>query len=168
MLGRLLELNGIASVILENRSKDYVIDRVRAGVLEQGTVDLMNASGLGERLGREGLRHDGVWLAFEGARHHINFRELTGQSIVVYGQNEVLKDYIAAREASSAPVYFEVSDVSVAEIEGTPKVRFRKDDTECAITCDFIAGCDGFHGICRAAIPAAVCSVTRSSIRLRG
>jgi p-hydroxybenzoate 3-monooxygenase len=156
MLGRLLEINGIDSVILENHSKDYVIDRVRAGVLEQGTVDLMIASGVGERLQREGLRHDGVWLAFNGDRHHINFRDLTGQSIVVYGQNEVLKDYIAACESSSHPPYFEVSDVSVDEIQSaTPKVRFRKDGIDQELICDFIAGCDGFHGICRLAVPAS-------------
>jgi p-hydroxybenzoate 3-monooxygenase len=156
MLGRLLELNGIDSVILESRSKDYVIDRVRAGVLEQGTADLMIASGVGERLQREGLRHDGVWLAFNGARHHIDFRELTGQSIVVYGQNEVLKDYIAAREASGQPLHFEVSEVVVNQIESaTPMVRYRKDGVDHELVCDFIAGCDGFHGICRMAIPAS-------------
>jgi p-hydroxybenzoate 3-monooxygenase len=155
MLGRLLQLNGVESVILENRAKDYVIDRVRAGVLEQGTVDLMIASGVGERLQREGLRHDGVWLAFNGDRRHIDFRELTGQSIVVYGQNEVVKDYIAARETSGHPLYFEVSDVCVDEIESaTPKVRYRKDGTDHELVCDFIAGCDGFHGICRSAIPS--------------
>lgn len=154
ILGRLLELNGIDSVILENRGKEYVIDRVRAGVLEQGTVDLMNASGVGERLNREGLRHDGVWLAFKGDRHHIDFRELTGQSIVVYGQNELVKDYIAARETSGHPLHFEVSEVAVEDIESAaPKVCYRKDGNENELACDFIAGCDGFHGICRAAIP---------------
>ena len=154
MLGRLLELNGIDSVILENRSKEYVIDRVRAGVLEQGTVDLMNASGMGDRLSREGLRHDGVWLAFQGNRHHINFRELTGKSIVVYGQNEVLKDYISAREASGHPLHFEVSDVAVVEVlSAQPKVRYKQDGMEIELVCDYIAGCDGFHGICRGLIP---------------
>ena len=156
MLGRLLELNGIDSVILENRSKDYVIDRVRAGVLEQGTVDLMNASGIGDRLSREGLRHDGVWLAFQGDRHHIDFRDLTGKSIVVYGQNEVVKDYIAVREASAHPLHFEVADVSVDQLRSAaPKVRYLKDGTVQELSCDFIAGCDGFHGICRATIPAS-------------
>ncbi len=155
MLGRLLELNGIESVILENRAKDYVIDRVRAGVLEQGTVDLMNASGVGARLEREGLRHDGVWLAFNGNRRHIDFRELTGQSIFVYGQNEVVKDYITAREASGAPIHFEVSNVAIDELEtASPKVRYQMIGAEHELSCNFIAGCDGFHGICRAAIPA--------------
>ena len=154
MLGRLLELNGIDSVILENRSKDYVIDRVRAGVLEQGTVDLMNASGVGDRLKRDGLRHDGVWLAFNGERHRIDFQELIGKSIVVYGQNEVVKDYIAAREAAGHPLFFNVSDVSIGGmLDDKPKVCFRRDGEENELTCDFIAGCDGFHGICRAAIP---------------
>lgn len=155
MLGRMLELNGIDNVILENRGKEYVIDRVRAGVLEQGTVDLMNACGLGGRLKREGLRHDGVWLAFQGQRHHINFRELTGQSIVVYGQNEVLKDYISAREASGAPLHFDVSGVAVEQVQTTsPKVRYQKDGLENELFCDYVAGCDGFHGICRGLIPA--------------
>lgn len=154
MLGQLLQLNGIDSVILENRSKDYVIDRVRAGVLEQGTVDLMLASGVGQRLQREGLRHDGVWLAFGGDRRHIDFRGLTGQSIFVYGQNEVVKDYIAAREASGHPLHFEVSDVSITDVEtNAPKVRFQKGGFGHEIVCDFVAGCDGFHGICRWVIP---------------
>jgi p-hydroxybenzoate 3-monooxygenase len=155
MLGQLLHLNNIDSVIVENRSKEYVTDRVRAGVLEQGTVDLMLASGVAARLTREGLRHEGVWLAFNGDRHHVNFTELTGKSIVVYGQNEILKDYIEAREALRLPLYFEASDVAVEEIESArPRVTFRKENTHYRVDCDFIAGCDGFHGICRQAIPA--------------
>ena len=155
MLGRLLELSGIDSVILENRAKEYVIDRVRAGVLEQGTVDLMTASGVGNRLQHEGLRHDGVWLAFQGTRNHIDFRGLTGKSIFVYGQNEVVKDYIAAREASAHPLLFEVSAVSLNEIQSAaPVVHYRKEGIDHTLVCDFIAGCDGFHGVCRPSIPA--------------
>src|SRR5262249_31128385 len=98
LLGHLLHLIGIDSVIIENRSRDYVIERVRAGVLEQGTVDLMNAIGVGDRLLREGLRHDGLYISFQGCRHHINMSELTGgKAITVYGQNEVVKDLIEAR-----------------------------------------------------------------------
>ncbi len=114
----------------------------------------MNASGIGDRLKREGLRHDGVWLAFNGERHRIDFRELTGQSIVVYGQNEVVKDYIAAREGSGYPSLVEVSDVALEGMqEPKPRVRFTKDGVQNELSCDFIAGCDGFHGICRATIP---------------
>jgi p-hydroxybenzoate 3-monooxygenase len=157
MLGQLLHLNNIDSVILENRSKEYVIDRVRAGVLEQCTVDLIIASGVGERLKRDGMRHDGIWLAFNGERRRIDFRELTGQSIVVYGQNEVIKDYIEAREASARPLNFEVSDVRVEDITtNRPKVHYRKEGADHEIVCDFIAGCDGFHGICRLAIPESI------------
>jgi 4-hydroxybenzoate 3-monooxygenase len=157
MLGQLLHLNNIDSVILENRSKEYVIDRVRAGVLEQCTVDLIIASGVGERLKRDGMRHDGIWLAFNGERRRIDFRELTGQSIVVYGQNEVIEDYIEAREASARPLNFEVSDVRVEDITtNRPKVHYRKEGADHEIVCDFIAGCDGFHGICRLAIPESI------------
>ena len=109
---------------------------------------------MGDRLHREGLRHDGVWLAFKGDRRHIDFRGLTGQSIVVYGQNEVVKDYIAARESSGHPLHFEISNVSVDQIESaTPKVRYHHDGADHELVCDYIAGCDGFHGICRSAIP---------------
>ena len=157
MLGQLLHLNGIDSVILENRSQDHVIDRVRAGVLEQGTVDLVIASGVGARLEREGLRHDGIYLAFNGARHHVDFNALTGRSITVYGQNEVVKDYIEARQASGWPLCFEVSDVSLHAIDSdAPRVRYRWKGEEYEIRCDFIAGCDGSHGVCRPSIPAGV------------
>jgi p-hydroxybenzoate 3-monooxygenase len=156
MLGHLLHRQGIDSVILENRSQDYVIERVRAGVLEQGTVALMNEVGLGERLNREGLRHDGVYIAFEGARHRIDMAALTGgRSITVYGQNEVVKDLIAARTAAGAPLHFGVADVRVTDIEGaSPRILFTHDGTPSEIACDFIAGCDGFHGVCRTSIPS--------------
>jgi p-hydroxybenzoate 3-monooxygenase len=157
MLGHILHLHGIDSVIIENRSQDYVIERVRAGVLEQGTVDLMHEVGVGDRLAREGLRHSGVYIAFNGGRHHIDMEELTdGRAITVYGQNEVVKDLIGARVASDRPLHFAVSDVAVHDIDrDRPRVTFRLDDEDCELTCDFIAGCDGFHGICRPAIPRA-------------
>jgi p-hydroxybenzoate 3-monooxygenase len=154
MLGRLLHLAGIDSVIIENRSEDYVIERVRAGVLEQGTVDLMIESGVGSRLQREGLAHDGIYINVFGKRHRIDFAELTGRRITVYGQNEVVKDLIADRRRTGRPLEFEVADVSVHDMESAkPRIRFTKDDVAHEIQCDFIAGCDGFHGICRPAIP---------------
>ena len=157
MLGQLLHLQGIDSIILENRSRQYVVERVRAGVLEQGTVDLMREAGVGGRLAREGMRHDGIYLAFNGARHRIDMSGLTGgRAITIYGQNEVVHDLIEARLETGRPLYFEVEDVSVHDLDSpTPQIRFRKDGVAHALTCDFVAGCDGFHGICRPAIPAS-------------
>jgi p-hydroxybenzoate 3-monooxygenase len=158
MLGHLLHLNGIDSVIVENRSREYVIDRVRAGVLEQGTVDLLHAMGVGERLGREGLRHDGLYISFRGERHHIDMAALTGgKAITVYGQNEVVKDLIEARVATSRPLYFEADHVSVAALDSSsPALHFRHGDVDHDLRCDVIAGCDGFHGVCRPSIPEDV------------
>jgi len=156
LLGHLLHLRGIDSVIIENRSQDYVIGRVRAGVLEQGTVDLMIAMGVGERLKREGMRHEGLFLSFNQQRHHIKLAELTGgKAITVYGQNEVVRDLIDARIGTGRPLYFEVGNVSVHEMDSNrPMIRFQRDGRDEQLTCDFIAGCDGFHGICRPSIPA--------------
>src|SRR5215471_14344000 len=154
MLGHLLHLAGIDSVILENRSEDYVIERVRAGVLEQPTVDLLIKSGVGERLQREGLFHDGIYLNVLGDRCRIDMAALTGRRITVYGQNEVVKDLIAARLGSGRPLLFEVADVSVHDLDSKrPKIQFAKDNETHEIRCDFIGGCDGFHGICRPSIP---------------
>ena len=156
MLGHLLHLRGIDSVILENRSQEYVIERVRAGVLEQGTVDLMNEVGVGDRLMREGMRHGGLYLAFDGARHHVDLAGLTGgRAITVYGQNEVVKDLVAARVATGRPLHFEVSDVNVHGVDSEhPTIRYVRDGATHELACDFIGGCDGFHGICRPAIDA--------------
>ena len=155
MLGHLLHLSGIDSVIIENRAQDYVIERVRAGVLEQGTVDLLIRNGVGSRLQQEGMPHDGIYINVFGKRRRIDFAELTGRRITVYGQNEVVKDLIAARCSTGRPLMFDVADVSVHNLEsGQPKIRFTNDETACEIHCDFIAGCDGFHGICRPSIPA--------------
>ena len=158
MLGQLLHQAGIDSMIVERHTREHVIERVRAGVLEQGTVDLMHAMGVGDRLAREGLRHDGIYLGFGGARHHVDLSGLTGgRAITVYGQSEVVKDLIAARERSGRPLMFEASDVSVHDIDTLhPTVRYRHAGDDHAIACDFIAGCDGFHGICRPSIPASV------------
>jgi p-hydroxybenzoate 3-monooxygenase len=156
MLGHLLHRAGIDSVILEDRSEDYVIERVRAGVLEQGTVDLMRDSGVGGRVAREGMRHEGIYIAFDGQRHRIDMSGLTGgRAITIYGQNEVVKDLIAARVATGRPLFFGVSDVTVADFETTaPAIRFSHDDRSHEVRCDFIAGCDGSHGICRPSIPS--------------
>lgn len=155
LLAHLLHLRGIDSVVIENRSRDYVIERVRAGVLEQSIVDLMIHMGVGSRLQHEGLRHEGLYFSFNGARHHINLAELTnGRAITVYGQNEVVKDLIQARIVTGRPLYFEASDVAIAKLDSvTPAIRFKHDGSSHEITCDFIAGCDGFHGICRPSIP---------------
>src|ERR1043166_46443 len=158
LLGHLRHPEGIDSIIVENRSQDYVIERVRAGVLEQGTVDLLTEVGLAGRLQREGLRHDGVYLAFEGTRHRIDMSDLTGgRAITVYGQNEVVRDLIAARSSTGRPLRFGVSSVRVDDIDGSrPRVAFRHDGETHEIVCDFVAGCDGFHGVCRPTIPASV------------
>jgi p-hydroxybenzoate 3-monooxygenase len=155
MLGHLLSRAGIESVILEARSEQHVIDRVRAGVLEQGTVDLMHGVGVGDRLAREGMRHDGLYLAFCGRRHHIPLAELSGgRAITVYGQNEIVKDLIAARAAGGGPLYFDAADVTVHRVDtDAPELRFRLNDRSHVLACDFVAGCDGFHGVCRDAIP---------------
>ena len=155
MLGHLLGRAGIDTVILESRSEQHVIDRVRAGVLEQGTVDLMRNVGVGERLQREGLRHEALYIAFRGRRHHIPLAELTGgRAITVYGQNEIVKDLIDARTASGRPLHFEVADVTVHRVDtATPELRYRSADRSHVVSCDFLAGCDGFHGVCRDSIP---------------
>ncbi|MGE5327668.1 MAG: 4-hydroxybenzoate 3-monooxygenase [Deltaproteobacteria bacterium] len=160
LLGHLLHLEGIDSIILENRTREYVIGRVRAGVLEQGTVDLLIEVGLGERLKREGMRHGGIYLNFQRRRHRIPFEELAGgRSITVYGQNELVTDLIEARAATGRPLYFGVRDVRVFGLYSTPRVAFIADEEECEIACDFIAGCDGSHGVCRPSMPAGAVRV---------
>jgi p-hydroxybenzoate 3-monooxygenase len=161
MLGHLLHRAGIDSVIVENRSEEHVIERVRAGVLEQGTVDLMHAAGVGERLQREGMRHEGISVRFSGARHRIDMAGLTGgRAITIYGQNEVVKDLIAARRASGRPLYFDSSDVGVDSVDTeSPRLRFVHAGEQFEITSAFIAGCDGFHGVCRPSIPSPYINV---------
>ncbi len=148
-LGRLLENAGIESVILESRSRAYCEARIRAGVLEQGTVDLLREAGVAERLDREGIVHHGISLQFDGERHRIPLSDLTGgRSIVIYGQTEVVKDLIAAREASGLPMLFDTPAESIDLERGI--VRHAGNEIE----CDVIAGCDGFHGVCRESVPA--------------
>ena len=153
-LAALLHQAGIESVVLEDHSREYVEARIRAGVLEQGTADLLERAGAAERLQREGIVHGGIHLQFEGERHHVPMDELTGgRSIVIYGQTEVVKDLIAARLDEDLPLLFDASEVSVHGFDGDdPHVRYEHEGEEQRLDCDVIAGCDGFHGICRPAI----------------
>jgi p-hydroxybenzoate 3-monooxygenase len=154
-LSCLLARAGIDSVVLENRGRDHVESRIRAGVLEQGTVDLLKEAGLADRLQREGLGHEGIEIRFAGQGHRIDFRALTGKAITVYGQHEVVKDLIAARLAAGGPIHFEVSAATVEGFTGgRPVLRYAKDGETREVACDFVAGCDGSHGVCRAMIPA--------------
>ncbi|HYE38727.1 MAG TPA: 4-hydroxybenzoate 3-monooxygenase [Ramlibacter sp.] len=156
LLGQLLHKAGIDNIILERQSADYVLGRIRAGVLEQVSVDLMDECGVGERMHKEGLVHEGIELLFKGARHRIDFPGLTGgKSVMVYGQTEVTRDLMAARAAQGLATHYEVGDsVSLHGFDGEqPIVRYRKDGREHEIRCDFIAGCDGYHGVSRASVP---------------
>jgi len=154
ILSHLLHLEGIESVILEVHTRKHIEERVRAGVLEQGTVELLTEMGVGERLKREGLVHHGVEFRFNGQGHHIDFQDLVGRSITIYAQQEVVKDLVAARMASGGQIVFEAKDVSIQDLASkAPRIRYRRDGVEQELVCDFIAGCDGFHGVCRPAIP---------------
>jgi p-hydroxybenzoate 3-monooxygenase len=156
-LAHLLQRAGVESVILEDRSREYVEARIRAGVLEHDVAQLFEEVGVGERLRREGLVHTGVELQSAGERQRIAFDELTGKAIVVYGQTEVVKDLIEARVASGAPLLFEVDDVTLHELEtDTPRIRYRHGGESHELVCDVVAGCDGFHGVSRPAIPRGV------------
>jgi p-hydroxybenzoate 3-monooxygenase len=154
LLGALLAKSGIANVIVEQRSADYVLGRIRAGVLEQTTVDLLDTAGVGARMHREGLPHDGIELCFGGERHRIDLHGLTGKRVMVYGQTEVTRDLMDARAAAGLPTVYEADDVRVHGFDGTsPHVTWRAGGVEHRLDADFIAGCDGFHGICRASVP---------------
>jgi p-hydroxybenzoate 3-monooxygenase len=157
VLAHLLHLAGIESVVLELRSRKYAEERIRAGVLEQVTVDLLDAIGMGERMQQQGLVHHGIDLGFNGSRHRIDFTELSnGKSVTVYGQHEVVKDFIARRLSDGLPLFFEAASVSLHNLTSdTPSVQFTLADEPCEITCDYMAGCDGFHGICRPSIPTS-------------
>src|SRR5262249_24816464 len=155
LLSHLLHLENIESVVLEDRSRTHVENRLRAGVLEQGTVDILNSSGVGERLSMQGLVHHGLELSFQGRRHRIDLYELTnGRAITVYGQTEVVKDLIEARLQAGGQVLFEVEDVAVSQLTSEePSIRFKHNSIDEQLECQFIAGCDGFHGVCRPSIP---------------
>ncbi|WAP67917.1 4-hydroxybenzoate 3-monooxygenase [Jiella pelagia] len=157
LLALLLHRAGIECVVLERRTRDYVLSRIRAGVLEQGTTDLLRTAGVGTRMDREGLVHEGIDIAWRGETLHIDLRELSGgKTVMVYGQTEVTHDLYDALDEAGVPVLHEAEDVRLHDVEGNaPFVTFRtKDLGEQRIDCDFVAGCDGFHGVCRAAIPA--------------
>lgn len=158
MLSHLLHLQGIESIIIENRTREEIEGTIRAGVLEQGTVDLMNAAGVGKRMMEEAHFHHGIELQFNGQRHRINMHELTGGKLVtVYPQHEVIKDLVAARIQARGNILFSVCDVSLHDLEtASPKIRFRQNGLDEEIVCDYIAGCDGFHGPSRPAIPQSI------------
>ncbi len=158
VLGEMLARAGIEAVIVERHDRPYIEERIRAGVIEHWAAGLLDELGLGARLRREGLAHHGIELRFAGRGHRIDFPSLTGgKEVVVYGQHEVVKDVVAARLAAGRPLLFEVSDTRVEGIEtDRPVIRFVHDGEETELSCDFVAGCDGFHGICRPAIPAGV------------
>jgi p-hydroxybenzoate 3-monooxygenase len=157
LLSRLLSLRGVDSVVLENRSRDYVEARIRAGILEQHTVDTLTAAGVGERLHREGLEHRGIYLQYPGTRHKLDFLELCGRSVWVYGQTEVTKDLIRAQLDGGPPLLFEVSDVAPEDVDtDSPRIRFTDADGNAQVLdCDVIAGTDGFHGVSRPVVQRA-------------
>ena len=160
LLGALLAKAGIEAVVVEQRSAQYVLGRIRAGVLEQVTVALLEQAGVAERLHAEGLVHHGIELSFGGARHRIDFERLTGKHVTVYGQTEVTRDLMHAREAAGLETVYEAGQVTPHGFDGTgPSVSYVKDGATHTIECDFIAGCDGFHGVCRQSVPAAALAV---------
>ena len=156
MLAHLLRREGIDSVVLERRSREYIEGRVRAGVIEQWVADLLVETGVGGRMQRDGLVHRGINISFAGSLHHLDFTSLIGKHITVYGQQEVVKDLVAARLNGGGEILFEVEGVGISDFAGAaPRIRFRSKGGEAVeLACDFIAGCDGSHGVCRASIPA--------------
>jgi len=155
LLGQLLHKAGIDAIILERQTGDYVLSRIRAGILEQVTIDLLDEAGVGERMHREGIAHHGFDMLFGGQRHRIDMTGLTGgKQVMVYGQTELTRDLMDARQAAGLPTVYEAGNVTVHDYDtATPTVRYEKDGQTHEIACDFIAGCDGFHGVCRASVP---------------
>ena len=155
LLGQLLHTAGIDNVIVERQAPDYVLGRIRAGVLEQTTLDLLDMAGVGRRAHAEGLPHDGIELLFEGRRHRIDLHRLSGgRRVMVYGQTEVTRDLMEARSAAGLTTVYEASDVGLHGFDGgKPELRYRKDGVAHTLQCDFIAGCDGYHGISRQSVP---------------
>jgi len=160
MLARLLHLAGIESIIIENRSRDYIENRIRAGLIEHWAADLLSEVGVGERMQREGILHWGINIGINGELHRIDFKALVDKRVTIYGQQEVVKDLVARRLEDGGPLLFEVDGVSIHEVTSKqPKIRFTHEGQAQEIACDFIAGCDGFHGICRPSFPDGVLSV---------
>jgi p-hydroxybenzoate 3-monooxygenase len=155
LLGQLLHKAGIDAVIIERQTPNYVLSRIRAGVLEQVSMDLLDEAGVGVRMHQEGLRHTGFEMLYAGARHRVDLNHLTGgKSVMVYGQTELTRDLMDARTKAGLPTVYAASDVAVHDYDSkNPRVTYRKDGQTHEISCDFIAGCDGFHGVCRASIP---------------
>lgn len=164
LLARLLSRQGIESVVLERRSADYVLGRVRAGVLERGTVELLEEAECAERMHCDGLVHHGLQINFDGRPLRIDLAELAGGSVVVYGQTEMTRDLMAAREAEGAVTLYEAEAIRISDPESDrPRIVFRQKDRESELDCDFVAGCDGFHGISRTAVPASLLSTYERS-----
>ena len=160
LLGQLLHKAGIDTIILERQTREHVLGRIRAGVLEQGTVALIDEAGCGARLHREGLIHHGIELRIRGARHRIDFQELIGKNVMVYGQTEVTRDLMDARQAAGAPTVFEAQNVMPSGYDGAhPVVRYTANGETKEIACDFIAGCDGFHGVSRQSAPESALAI---------
>jgi p-hydroxybenzoate 3-monooxygenase len=160
VLALLLRRAGIDSVVIEDRSREYIEHRIRAGLLEQWVADLLVELGVGDRMRREGMFHRGIFLNFDGTLHHLDFRELIGKGVTIYGQQEVVKDLVARLIADGVEILFEVEGVSIHEFSGErPKIRFRHQGVAKEIDCDFIGGCDGFHGICRPSFPQGLLQV---------
>ncbi len=154
ILAHLLHLEGIESIVIESHTRQYIEERVRAGVLEQGTVELLTSMGVGDRLKREGLTHEGVEFCFQNKRRRVDFQEMTGRTITVYAQHEVIKDLVAARLATQQALLFEAEGIAIEGIESArPVIRFTQNGVDQTIECDFVAGCDGFHGVSRPAMP---------------
>ena len=154
LLGQVLHKHGIENIILERHTPEYVLERIRAGLIEQGTVDLLTEAGIGERIHREGLVHDGTQICVQGVRHRIDFKALTGKTVTVYGQTEITRDLMEARAKLDAPSIYQAYDVTPYDFSGQlPRVTYRHDGKDGEIDCDFIAGCDGFHGISRKSVP---------------
>jgi p-hydroxybenzoate 3-monooxygenase len=154
LLGQLLHKNGIDNVIVERHTGEHVLSRIRAGVIEQVAVDLLDEVGVGKRMHAEGLVHDGTQICVEGVRRRVDFKELTGKTVMVYGQTEITKDLMDGRAAAGAPTIYAAYDVALHDIHGAkPRLTFRKDGVPQQIECDYIAGCDGFHGVSRKSVP---------------
>jgi p-hydroxybenzoate 3-monooxygenase len=159
LLGQLLHKSGIDNIILERQTADYVRGRIRAGVIEQGTMGLLDEVGVGARMHADGLVHDGVHICVDGKRHHLSFKELTGKSVMVYGQTEITRDLMEGRAKAAAPTVYSAHDVTLHDISGTaPCVIYQTDGSSKEIVCDFVAGCDGFHGVSRQSVPARAIS----------
>ncbi len=163
LLGQLLHKHGIDNIILERQTGEYVLSRVRAGVIEQVTMDLLDQAGVGARMHQDGLVHEGVQICVDGVRHHLSFKELTGKTVMIYGQTEITRDLMDGRAAAGVPTIYSAGDVEPHDFDTEkPRITYRADGKTHEVACDFIAGCDGFHGISRKSVPpAAITSYER-------